>query len=325
MLARHVLCVVIGCAMVSSVAEQSVRAQTKPEISVPRLQVVPQPHDQDSFQLDGRELTRLHRAADQQRPFLFPIVGPSGRSLTRMGHPHDPVSHSHHNSFWVSHHDVNGVDFWGDKGAGRILTTSVDYYDDSDTAAVTQIVNAWRDSSGNTLLTERRRISVSTLDHNNWLLTLDLEFTAAKEPVTFGKTPFGLVGVRMAKTIGVRDGGGTIRNSAGQTNEKEVFWKPARWCDYSGPIAPGHVEGVALFDHPSNPNYPTVFHVRDDGWMGASLTFDGPRTVEPTKPLRLRYALYVHADAPSIESIDGYWKRFALTSIPDTLLPAKKK
>ena len=40
--------------------------------------------------------------------------------------------------------------------------------------------------------------------------------------VTFGKTPFGFLGVRVAKMIGVKDGGGTIRNSEGGVNEKGV-------------------------------------------------------------------------------------------------------
>ena len=49
--------------------------------------------------------------------------------------------------------------------------------------------------------------------------------------------------VRMAKTIGVIDGGGRILNSEGQLNEKEVFRKPARWVDYSGAVAQ-HGAGV---------------------------------------------------------------------------------
>ena len=71
----------------------------------------------------------------------------------------------------------------------------------------------------------------------SWWLTIDLQFEAPpKSRVVLGKTPFGPIGVRMAKTIGVTDGGGRILNSAGQRNEAEVFHKPARWVDYSGPI-----------------------------------------------------------------------------------------
>ena len=56
---------------------------------VPRMQVVPLPHAQASIQRDGKEITRYHFAGSLRRPFLYPIIGPSGRSLTRMGHPHE--------------------------------------------------------------------------------------------------------------------------------------------------------------------------------------------------------------------------------------------
>ncbi|UCG55789.1 MAG: PmoA family protein, partial [Phycisphaerales bacterium] len=115
----------------------------------------------------------------------------------------------------------------------------------------------------------------------------------------------------MAKTIGVNDGGGTIRNSQGAVNEKEVLWKRAKWVDYSGAITQDNVEGITLFDHPENPNFPTYFHVRNDGWMGASLTFDAARTIRPGKPLHLSYGLYVHRDRKRPEIIEAMWKQFA--------------
>jgi hypothetical protein len=134
--------------------------------------------------------------------------------------------------------------------------------------------------------------------------------------VTLGKSNFGMLGVRMAKTIGVHDGGGTIRNSVGGVNEAGVHEKAARWCDYSGPITREANEGITLLDHPANPNHPTVFHVRDDGWMGAALTFAGPRTIEPGQPLKLRYGLWVHAGVPSAERIDDQFAQFAKIGDP---------
>ena len=164
-------------------------------------------------------------------------------------------------------------------------------------------------------------MTVRPVGERDWLLVIDLELSAPSSSTTLGKTPFGMVGVRMAKTIGVHDGGGLIRNSEGKVGEKGgVFWKPARWVDYSGPISPGESGGITLLDHPDNPNHPSVFHVRDDGWMGASLTFDGPRTIEPGRPLRLRYGLYAHSGVPTAEAIAASWKAFAalpVDSIPD--------
>src|SRR5205823_14730376 len=81
---------------------------------IPRVQAVPEPYDQISFQVDGKELARYHFHASLHRPFVYPVLGPSGRTLTRMGHPGDPFTHSHHNSVWISYSNVNGVDYWTD-------------------------------------------------------------------------------------------------------------------------------------------------------------------------------------------------------------------
>src|ERR1041384_4958264 len=110
---------------------------------VPAMQAVPLPYDQASLQRDGVELTRYHFSPALRRPFLYPILGPSGRALTRMGHPHATVSHSHHNSVWVAHHDVNGDSFWNDSGAGRIRNSWIAEYTDSDEEAGLVAVSEW--------------------------------------------------------------------------------------------------------------------------------------------------------------------------------------
>ncbi len=278
---------------------------------VPRLQVVPMPYQQASFQRDGVEITRYHFGPGLERPFLFPVNGPSGRPLTRMGHPRDPESHSHHNSVWISHTDVNAVDFWSDGGKGKIRHKRIVKYEDGGDSSFIVTENEWVTVEGGRLLDETRQVTVILLEGKEWLMVIDMELRAVEKAVTLGKTPFGMVGVRIAKTIGVNDGGGTIRNSESGVNEKEILWKQARWVDYSGAITDSAIEGVTLFDHPKNVNFPSFFHVRNDGWMGASLTFDGPRTIEPGKSLHLRYGLYTHSDMKPADAIETEWKRFA--------------
>ena len=145
---------------------------------------------------------------------LWWAMTPSGAKLTRMGHPHDPLGHSHHNSVWISHNDVDGVSFWADRGknAGRIVTQRVEKLEDgADEAAVT-LFNHWIGPDDKVLLVERRRIALHPLAKGEWLLLLDLTLEAKSAKTTLGKMPFGLVGVRLAKTIGIADGGGVIRN-----------------------------------------------------------------------------------------------------------------
>ncbi|MGB1817136.1 MAG: DUF6807 family protein, partial [Rubripirellula sp.] len=56
----------------------------------PRCQVVPLPQKQVAFVVDGQERLRWHASDDAPRPFFFPLTGPSGLPLTRMGHPGAP-------------------------------------------------------------------------------------------------------------------------------------------------------------------------------------------------------------------------------------------
>jgi hypothetical protein len=155
-------------------------------------------------------------------------------------------------------------------------------------------------------------------------MLIDLQFEApAAAPVKLGETPFGMIGVRMAKTIGVHDGGGRILNSEGQLNEGPIFRKPARWVDYSGPVTNEATGGITLMDHPANPGHPTPFHVRGDGWMGASLTLNQPLVIEPGKPLRLRYGLWMHAGVPQAQQIDKQWQPFSRSALPPMTKPAK--
>lgn len=300
---------------------------TKP---VPHVQVLPMPHSISSFQLEGRELTASHYDPADMRPFWYPIMTAKCVSLTRMGHPHDPVSHSHHNSVWIAHNSVNGIDFWGDhaKVQGRIVPQRVDRYDDADDSAAMLMTNHWVRASDNAVqLIETRRSEVRPIDGaKSWFMIVDMEFAAPKGMTsTFGTTFFGLMAVRVAKSIDVIDGAGRILNSEGQINEPQIFRKPARWCDYSGRItndADGFA-GITLMNHPSNPQNPTAFHVRSDGWMGACLSPEKPIEVTDTQKLRVRYGLWVHDGMATQAQSEAQWKAF--TELPLADLDPKKK
>ena len=305
---------------------------------VPAVQVLPLPYSQASFQHLGQELTRYHFDAELRRPFWYPIMGPAGRSLTRMNmpsdpgrsitqtaqptdpnKPQDPSGHSHQNSVWISHKNVEGFDFWRDGGpiAGQIVHQTIREgleYRDGESAASLLSLNHWNDPQGKVLMIERRRATVAPCGNGSWSLTIDLQFEAPDDgrgEAILNKTAFGPIGVRMAKTISVSDGGGRILNSSGQRNEAEAFRKPARWVDYSGPITRDETAGITLMDHPNNPKHPTPFHVRDNGWMGVSPTFNGSITITRDQPLRLRYRLWVHPDVPKTEKLEEEWQRFA--------------
>lgn len=296
---------------------------------VPLVQVLPTADSAASFVIDGQEVTRFHFGASLCRPFLYPVMAHQKVSLTRLGHPHDAQGHSHHNSIWMSHADIGGVNFWADHGpgTGRIVLEQLPpkaFEDgDGDRASFTGKFQWIANDDNRLILSETRKLEVLSLDGaRSWLLISTSNFSipasddqtlSQSASVTIGPTPFGISAVRMAKTIGVLDGGGRILNSELQVNEKEMFRKPARWCDYTGRIANGAdgVGGITLMNSPRNPSSPTPFHVRDDGWMGACLNMETPIDIDRNNPLHLTYGYWVHGwDASPLE-IENVWNQFS--------------
>lgn len=273
------------------------------QAQIPRMQAVPLPYDEISFRRDGKELTRLHYSARMDRPFLYPVYSAKGDEMTRIGHPHDPHGHRHHYSLWFAATPVSGQNFWGD-GEGRIRAKRVVKIDDGATKATVVLESAW-----GALLDEQRTISVIDLG-GDWMIEMGMTLKALNGPVVFDAKGFGPVGVRMAKSIGVNDGGGKIVNSSGLVNGKAIFRQPARWVDYSGPV-PSGLAGITLFDHPSNVQHPQAMHVRDDGWMGAVMTEKGAVTIPRGETITLRYGFLVHTGALNKDAVEAVWKAFA--------------
>ena len=285
----------------------------------PRAMIIPQPDDQLSFQVDGQEWLRYHYGPQTPKPYFYPVMGPAGAPVTRLTHPHDPFTHAHHLSLWIGHQNVAGSNFWEHlKSPARIVHDKIVKIEDGDRASLT-IQAKWLDGDQKPLLLDER---VWTLTPNyrtmglngygQYTLDLTLTLTPVAPKVVIGKSNFGLVAVRVAKMMGTIDGGGTIRNSEGKVNEKELMpHQRARWCDYSGLAAPGVVNGITLFDHPSNPNHPTYFHVRGDGWMGSSFSYEDDVTLSKDKPLVLRYRFLIHAGAGDPERLDQESRRYA--------------
>jgi len=306
------LVVVIVLALVSNTLAVEVT-------SLPRCQIVPLPNQEVSLQIDGVERTRWHCGAKYSRPFFFPFNGPSGSSLTRMGHP-GAAHHDHHRSVWFAHHDVNGKDFWSDQPGLRIAQQEwLAYYDSDDEARLAVKLN-WIDESDQVQLQQQMVAALIPGRAGQWSVEIQTTLKPPTDKLTtmLNKTNYGLLAVRVAKSISEHFGGGVLTNSHGAQHEAEVFGKSAAWVDYSGPVANGVgpnrttvVEGITYFDHPSNPNYPAKWHVREDGWMGASLCIDEGIEITHKKPLTLRYLLAVHRGAIDSQHADEQATAFA--------------
>ena len=264
----------------------------------PRMQAVPVPESKLSIQRDGVEVLGYQYGTYGDysvRPFFFPVVGPSGRYLTRIGHPHDPVGHHHHYSVWLAYHFINDVNFWSDEEtSGKQVHQRFSRFVDGPVLAGFESVVDWQTPDGESIMREIKRARVYPQLDGELLIDLQFSFSSVNKIVHLKKTSFGFLGVRMAKSIGVFDGSGLIQNSEGAVNEREVFHKAASWCDYSGLVTDTLRNGIAIFDHPDNPHYPSHWHVRSDGWMSPCHFLHHDHQIGLGETLQLNYRLLVH-------------------------------
>jgi hypothetical protein len=284
-------------------------------------EVLPLPDQQVAFLIAGRERLRWHFGNAYPRPFFYPFLGPSGSPLTRMGHPGAP-NHDHHRSIWFAHEKVLGIDFWSDRTAARIRQEQWLAYQDGPDEAVMAVLLGWYDGHDPAPLLEQELVAaLRPGEHGETSLELQSTFRPRSARFEFGKTNFGFLAVRVAKAISAHFGGGCLTNSDGRVGEEAIFGQPARWVDYSGQVtvSSGETtrtmeEGITYFDHPGNPRYPTHWHVRSDGWMGAAFCLAEPCSVSRDEPLVLRYLLHAHRGRADAERAEQVSRQFAASA-----------
>jgi len=285
--------------------------------------------------IDGAPFTDYVHAG-HDKPILWPIRSPSGRTLTRAwpidasveGEPRD---HPHHESLWFTHGEVNGLDFWAPRahGAGpdgpvpHVEHASIERCEGGKTG-ILETTSRWVDAAGAVVLTERRRMEFSGDDRAR-AIDVSLELEAGEAPVVFGDTKEGTFAIRVRPELqpkeleskpGVK---GRLVNSEGLV-DGAAWGKRARWVDYSG-VVDGAAAGIAMFDHPSNLRHPTWWHARDYGLCGANPfgihdfagepDGTGDHAIPAGGTLRLRYLVLFHDGDATEAGIEGRYAAWA--------------
>jgi len=220
--------------------------------------------------VDGKPFTVFHLGEKNNKPFLAPLRSASGKIVTR-GFPMENIpgesrDHLHHTGLWFSYDDVNGVKFWENDPSytkpniGRIVVIHTETKD-GDKSGILTATMEWRDPAGKVLLVENRDM---TFYSDPKLRTIDFHITlTAAQEVTIGDTKEGAFAIRLADNFTERKGA-KIVDANGRTDMKNVWGKRSNWVDYTAEVD-GERLGVAMFDHPQNPHYPTYWHARDYG------------------------------------------------------------
>ncbi|MGL4942050.1 MAG: PmoA family protein [Thermoguttaceae bacterium] len=276
-------------------------------------------------------------------PIVFPVVTAGGVEVTRdypmrdksQQSAADPSrDHPHHRSLWLTHGNVNGVDFWAidpfnTEPANRkrgTIRAKLDTPSQQENAVVVSMNNEWVTPKNETICTEKRTLRFASQDVAGQvvrIIDVDSVITAVQDKVVFGDTKEGTFGVRVHDAMRVKNGGkkysGAITNAERLTDDA-AWGKRSAWCDYRGMVGEQRV-GVTILNHPTSLRFPTYWHVRDYGLFAANpfgvndfdKSGDGAFTLARGESFTLRYRILITDGELSPETIDTLFKVYENT------------
>ncbi len=290
--------------------------------------------------LDGKLLTK-YVIDEGNKPFLYPFIGPTGKSMTRAypmktveGEQHD---HPHHRSIWFGHQGVGGFDSWHEPRTGEErrfkkpedkqaflngLASTVHRsfkktQADKDKAVIVS-VNDYVAPDGSKLMSDERRITFRATAETR-TIDYDVTLIASHGDVELGDKKDAGFSVRVPTSMCI-DGkqGGHMLNSRGD-KEGAVWGKRAEWVSYWGPVE-GEVLGIAMFNHPKSFRHPTPWHARTYGLFTANpfgtksldkKAEDGAFVLKKGKRITLRHRIVMHKGEAKAANLEKAWKAYA--------------
>jgi hypothetical protein len=284
---------VAAAALAAAVGAQAPRIQVVPHAVAPRVDVT----------IDGTPFTSYMYPREEKKPYLYPLRTAKGTVVTR-GWPLEPrpnerVDHPHHIGLWFNYGDVNGLDFWNNSNAipadraprmGTIVHKRVIEASSGRDQGELNVEMDWVDSKGTLLLKENTHF-IFRGDATSRTIDRITRLTAMKEPVVFGESKEGVLGIRVARGLeqpsntpdvftdangqtgkikAVNNEGVTGRyvGSDGKTGDA-VWGTRGPWTMLKGKVE-GEEVTLAILDHPGNPGHPTYWHARGYGLFAAN-------------------------------------------------------
>ena len=249
--------------------------------------------------VDGKPFTSYRWDERMLRPVLYPIFSSGGSFVTR-GFPFetrdgDTVDHPHQVGSSLSYGNVNGIDFWNSstfrsaeemKRMGRIVHSAVVSTTNGNGRGELVTMAAWVGPDGSTILTERTRYTFYASGSRRWF-DRETRLSAFLDDITFGDSKEGMFAIHLPSELEQSDQtkvkvttaqgaisergssdklSGVYTNSEGLTSESKIWGTLGKWAAVSGKIGSENVT-VAMFDHPSNTNFPSRMLVRGYGLL----------------------------------------------------------
>ena len=300
---------------------------------------------------NGKPFTTFNLEKDESKPYLYPVIGPTGDPMTRDYPMKDnPIEkqeggksrqdHPHHRSIWCAHGVVRTPDlgkkscnFWGEHDrqvVKRIVRTEGGLVFGRVVAEID-----WMAAGGPRLFTEVRTYTFFA-DKDARIIDVKNVFTFDDSDVRFGDTKEGgILAIRTAVSldeVGIekpKKMHGQMVNSQGhkgEQGENGCWGKAAAWCDYFGPVfgedpAKANTVGIAVLDFPKNFRHPTRWHIRGYGLYTANpfglsrftndKSKDGSHTFKKGETAEFNYRVLLHKGDTKTGRVADHWNLYS--------------
>jgi hypothetical protein len=246
----------------------------------------------------------------QKYPYLYPVNGPvSGLSLTT----ESSLPYPHHRSLFFGCDRVNGGNYWQEGNErGQIVSRGPRVLKDGPEIVQIEDQCDWRQPGEAPVISDHRDIRIQVPARELRIIDFEIELSALTD-IGIERTNHSLFSARVEPALSVKNGG-TLTNAEGAVSEKGTYGVPSAWCDYSGKHC-GEVEGIAIFDSPSNPWFPSRWFTRDYGFFSPTpMEWLGPEgyRLKQGQKLRLKYRVVVHggdAGQANVRGLFEQWRR----------------
>jgi hypothetical protein len=302
--------------------------------------------------IDGDPFTSYIWPTKLAKPVLYPLRTAKGTIVTR-GYPLEPrpgerVDHPHHAGMWLNYENVNGIDFWNNSEAikpkdapkmGTIQQRAILSAKGGSEQGELEVEADWLTYDKKVLLKEHTRYvfrggpDFRSVDR---ITTLQ----AQGEKVVFADAKDGMLGLRVVRALEMpsdkpevfADASGRATTVAKLDNtgvngvyltsegkKGEAAWGTrGRWCNLSGKVGEEPVT-ISIFDHPSNPGFPTYWHARGYGLfaanpLGEKIFSNGKEELNLTlahrQSVTFRYRVLISSEILTPESTEAAYKTF---------------
>jgi hypothetical protein len=248
---------------------------------------------------------------ENARPYLHPVRDASGKVVLTEDKPAD---HPWQHGIFTGFHRVNGFNYWKEDQGRQRFVRLMDLKESSDRVSWRALVELVA-PSGDVVLEEEDAITIyAPEDAGTYIIDFDLLLRARDKDVTFGKYFVGGLAVRMPWDS--KNPRQTHLNSEGKRN-RECEQNRARWCNVERPFGSFAKElgketfGIAIFDHPDNPNHPCGWRADEQGLINPNVSFGADWSIAAGKQQLFKYRLLVYRGSATPEQLEARYKVFA--------------